>query len=262
MLQQALSSALRKDPVPSSPSLLVAGATGVMGNEVLRRLVGTRRFGAAHVLAKRAMRAGLPGVHLLELPGDEPQAWPPLAVKTDVAVVMFDPPRAHYGRERALWTPQPSQLPALATWLHAGGVRTLAIVLPHDQGRLPDAVKHGLANLDEQAVASMGFERLLLVRSARKPGGLPGDASAPQKLAAWMLSIFQYMLPTSEQPVRAAKVAELLDLALQMAPPGIHVAAPQTVWQAAQGDAAAVLGRWLNGAGPGMTGQSTAESAP
>lgn len=253
MLQHALSSALRTDPVPSAPSLLVAGATGVMGNEVLRRLVGTRRFGATHVLAKQAMRAGMPGVHLLQTSGEAPQAWPPLAVKADVAVIMFDPPRAHHGRERALWTPQPAQLPALAAWLHAGDVRTVAIVLPHDQGRLPEAVKHGLANLDEQAVASMGFERLLLVRSARKPGGLPDGASAPQKLAAWMLSIFQYMLPTSEQPVRAAKVAELIDLALQLAPPGVHIAAPQTVWQAAQGDAAGVLGRWLHG---------TAESAP
>jgi len=52
-------------------------------------------------------------------------------------------------------------------------------------------------------------------------------------------------VPSSEQPVRAVKVAELVAAALQLAPPGIHVAAPELVWQAAQGDVHAVAARWL-----------------
>ena len=40
-------------------------------------------------------------------------------------------------------------------------------------------------------------------------------------LAHWMLSIFKYMVPGSEQPVRAAKVAELLSVALRIAPAGV-----------------------------------------
>jgi hypothetical protein len=43
------------------------------------------------------------------------------------------------------------------------------------------------------------------------------------------------MVPSSEQPVRASKVAELVDLALRIAPPGVHVAAPELVWQAGAG---------------------------
>jgi len=60
-----------------------------------------------------------------------------------------------------------------------------------------------------------------------------------------MLGICKYMVPSSEQPVRAAKVAELLAVLLRLAPPGIHVAAPELVWQAAQQDASAVVRRWL-----------------
>jgi len=45
--------------------------------------------------------------------------------------------------------------------------------------------------------------------------------------------------------VRASKVAELLAAALRLAPPGIHVAAPELVWQAAQEDARTVAHRWL-----------------
>jgi hypothetical protein len=123
-------------------------------------------------------------------------------------------------------------------------VRTLAVVLPHAPGRLPEALKRGLASLDEQSVASLGFERLLILRSAQKPAALR-EASLPVRLAHWMLSIFKYMVPSSEQPVRAVKVAELLAVALRLAPPGIHVAAPDVVWQAAQGDLQQVASRWL-----------------
>jgi hypothetical protein len=177
------------------------------------------------------------------VPSDLPGEWP--LATADVGVVLFDPPRMFYQRERALWTPAPEQLLPLARWLRAGGVRTLAVVLPHAPGRLPEALKRGLATLDEQAIAALGFERLLILRSAQKPAEV-AQASAPARLAHWMLGIFKYMIPSSEQPVRAARVAQLLGVALRIAPPGIHVAAPELVWQAAQQDVAQVARRWLS----------------
>jgi hypothetical protein len=224
------------------PRLVIAGATGALGNEVLRRLAGSSAFAVTQVLAREPITAGLRGVQVTQVTGDDPLQWPPTAA--EVGVVLFDPPRMFYQRERALWTPTPQQLPALARWLQASGVHTLAIALPHAPGRLPDALKRGLATLDEQAVAALGFERLLVLRSARKPAAQihrnPGE-----RLAHWMLSVTKYMVPSSEQPVRAVKVAELLAAALRLAPPGIHVAAPEVVWQAAQGDAREVAARWL-----------------
>ena len=49
--------------------------------------------------------------------------------------------------------------------------------------------------------------------------------------------------------MRAGKVAELVDVALRIAPPGVHVAAPEVVWESAQGDMQAVVRRWLRLAG-------------
>lgn len=239
---QVLQAASRPVAASNKPRLVIAGATGVLGNEVLRRLVGSGAYGDTQVLAREPVTEGLRGVRLALVPSDDPGHWPP--VPADVAVVLFDPPRMFYERERALWTPAPDQLVALARWLRAGGASTLAVVLPHAPGRLPEALKRGLANLDEQAVASLGFERLLVLRSARQPGVRP-DRSAPERLADWMLGIFKYMVPSSEQPVRAAKVAELLAVALQLAPPGIHVAAPQVVWEASQGELREVARKWL-----------------
>jgi len=237
-----LQAAARRSPAADKPRLLIAGATGVLGNEVLRRLVGSSAYASAQVLAREPFTDGLRGVRTRVVPDGGPDAWP--LAEADVGVVLFEPPRLFHDRERALWTPAPQQLFPLARWLRASGVHTLAVVLPHAPGRLPEALKRGLASVDEQAVASLGFERFLLLRSAQKP--LQADErSAPDRLARWMLGIFKYMIPSSEQPVRALKVAQLLAAALRLAPPGIHVAAPERVWQAAQGDAEAAARQWL-----------------
>jgi len=220
--------------------LVIAGATGALGNEVVRRLVG--QFGVTHVLARRPMTAGLRGVSAAVVEGDDPAAWPPLPAAT--GIVLFDPPRLFHDRERALWTPAPEQLPAVAQWLRRSGAGTLAVVLPHAQGRLPEALKRGLASLDEHAVAALGFDRLLIVRSARRPGP-PAPAALLPRIAHAMLASLKYMVPASEQPVRAAKVADFVSQALRVAPPGIHVAAPELVWRAAQGDTAGAVRQWL-----------------
>jgi len=227
---------------PRKPRLVIAGATGALGNEVLRRLVGLQQFDRTQVLAREPITAGLRGVATTLVPSDDPREWPP--APADTGIILFDPPRLFHDRERALWTPRPEQLPDLARWMRRGGVATLAVVLPHAQGRLPEALKRGLASLDEQAVAALGFERLLIIRSARKPAP-PAASGVLPALAHWMLSVFKYMVPSSEQPVRAVKVAQFVAFSLALAPPGIHIAPPELVWRAAQGDLRATLQQWL-----------------
>jgi hypothetical protein len=60
-----------------------------------------------------------------------------------------------------------------------------------------------------------------------------------------MLDIFKYMVPPAEQPVRAAKLAEVVEAALQEAPAGTHVLPPELLAQAAQGAPRDVLGDWF-----------------
>ncbi len=244
---QVLQAARGPGPVAARRgTLLIAGATGALGNELVRRLAGRHRFAHTRVLAREAMRDGLRGVETVCVPAASDglmAQWPRVAA--DTAIVAFDPPRLYHDRERALWLPDPAQLPALARWLRGCGVQTLVVVQPHAQGRLPEALKRGLASLDEQAVVALGFERVILVRSAQKPGPAR-SANAGERLAAWMLSITRFMVPSAEQPVRASKVAELVDVALALAPAGVHVAAPELVWRASQGTALRTVAQgWL-----------------
>ena len=223
----------------AKPELLIAGATGVLGNAVLMRLSGAGRYAHTQILAREPMQQGLQAISL-QLVADEIEQWPALGASCDVAVVMFEPPRMFYERERALWTPLPAQLLALALWLHTQGVRSLAVVLPHAQGTLPEALKAGLATLDEQQLASIGFDRLILVRSAEKSTAF-APANPLERLAHWMLSIFKFMVPSNELPVRPSKLAEMVDATLQYAPPGISVLGPQEVWALSQLDAPSLI---------------------
>lgn len=236
---QALKASLQAPPASAAkPRLLVAGATGVLGNEVLRRLVGSGRYVHTEVLATEAMATSLSGVGIVLVSDPTAiEAWDVRPLSADTGLIMFEPPRLYYGRERTLWTPAPAQMPELARWLKRCGVQTLVVVVPHAPGRLPDALKRGLADLDEHAVAAMGFERVLLVRSARKLQAVQSK-NFFERTAAWMLSILKFMIPAAEQPVRPAKLAEFVDTALAMLPPGTHVAAPELLWQANQSTAA------------------------
>ncbi|MDB5891629.1 MAG: hypothetical protein JWP47_2460 [Polaromonas sp.] len=218
----------------------MAGGTGALGSEVLRRLAGSGAFAQTAVLTTEPMTTGLSQVSLVRTEAGAIDDWPSRAL-AETGIVMFEPPRLYHDRERAFWTPAPEDLLALARWLKRCGVTTLAVVVPHSQGRLPDAIRRGLANLDEQAIAALGFERLLLVRSAQKRVAAAPSGLLP-RTAAQMLSIFGYMLPAADQPLRPARLAEFIALALQWMPPGTHIASPELLWQAAHGKATGLFG--------------------
>ena len=146
---KALQAALR--PAESGqqldqPRLLIAGATGVLGNEVLRRLLGSGRFAHTEVLATEAMRSGLAQVGILLTGPSAIEDWAVRPLPAHTGLILFEPPRLNHGRQRTLWTPAPGQLPALARWFRRCGVQTLVLVMPYAPGRLPEALKRGQAS--------------------------------------------------------------------------------------------------------------------
>lgn len=238
-----------RGPLPAGaprPGVLVAGGGGTLGAAVLEALLASRAFAPVRVLVTQDFHATVQGLETQDAAalGDAADA------RMRLAVVVFDKPRHVNGREAAFLQPQPQQLLPLATQLLAAGVRHLLVVMPHDSASLPQALKAGLATLDEQAVAALGFDHLALLRTAQRPETLrrPGL----QRIADLVLAQLRLMVPQREQPVRAAKVAALvvaLAKALPRSPAGTRVMAPEWVWQAAQGgDVEALVGDWLGGA--------------
>jgi hypothetical protein len=228
----------------SLPRVLVLGGGGALGARVVERLLAGRRFHAVGVWTVQPLQAAMRG--LVPVAAAD---W--AGFRPDTALIVFDRARHANGREAAFGQPQPGQLPAVAAQLRRLGVTALVVVVPHAPGLLPQALKAGLATLDEGAVAALGFDHLVFMRAAR--AGMVADAAgnAPQRLARWMLGQLNWMVPQGDQPVRTdtvARVAARLALALPQAAPGTRVLPPDLLRAAAQAPASdAVVDAWLAG---------------
>ncbi len=226
--------------------VVVAGGAGALGSTLLEQLLALRRFVQVNVLVTRPLGAAVPGLNTVRF-----VAGQPLALRgVDTAVVVFDRPRHANGREEAFWRPDPSDLPVLAAGLRAAGVQHLLVVVPHAAATLPQALRHGLANLDEQGVATLGFEHLVFMRPARAADD-PRSSHPGQRLAHWMLSQLSMMVPQHDRPVRSHKVAQFaahIAAGLAQSPHGTRVVPAEVVWKAAQtNNLAGLASDWLQG---------------
>jgi hypothetical protein len=223
---------LKRLAKPQLGAVLAAGGGGKLGGEVVRRLVAAVSLGRyRHValMATEDFHAAMAGVKVLPVTPVVAD-WLPLKSKDaqdsiQTAVVMFEPPRMFYARERTIWTPHPSELPALAKWLHASGIRHLVVVLPHQPGMLPAALQQGLASLDEQMVTTLGFERVIFMRMAQTDIAVK-TGNYLEWVANWMLGIGKYMIPANQTPLRVTQIAKLVEQVLQTAPAGNFVILP------------------------------------
>ncbi len=201
----------------SRQRVLLAGGGGTLGAAVLERLLAEHRFERVGVIADPALSPAVRRLHALPL---EPNAL--LKFGADTALLVFDRERHANGREVAFYRPAPADLLALTRQLHAAGVQTLLVVVPHRAALLPVALRAGLASMDEGAVAALGFSQLLFMRTARPDAvahGARGGRSAPQRLAGWLLSQLHWLVPQGELPVSSgtvARVAVALALALRV----------------------------------------------
>ena len=231
----------------TSRTALIAGAGGPLGSAVVEQVLSRRRFTAVSVLVTQPLLPALKGLlplTMAQLEGPVPRD------AEDTAIVVFDRERHANGRDAAFVRVEPSHLLGLAHALLRRGVRRLLVVMPHAPGSLPEALKQGLAGLDEQAVASLGFEHVLFIRSALAAAP-KRYASFGDRFAALMLSQLRFVIPARDQPVRAAKTAAFaaaLAGELVEAPPGARVVSPEWVWEASQTrDIEALARHWLQG---------------
>jgi hypothetical protein len=233
-------------PQPASRAdvLLVLGGGGVLGSALLARALASGRFARVQVLVARELASALRGFEPL------PEAMLGGQLRADTAVIVFERARHSNGRDDAFVQPLPPQLPRLAALLHRGGVRRLLVVVPHAPALLPQALRAGLASLDEGAVAALGFEQLLFLRAAQAAAATARRGWVERFAAGWW-SQLAWMVPQREQPVRAVRLAALIvELAwrLPQAPPATRVLPPELLWQAARADDAGVLlAAWLDG---------------
>ena len=250
----ALAGLQRVPPRASAQSrrVLVVGAHGRLGWAVIERLAADGRFERIGTLAHRGVHTAF---RALAPMADDDAVIARFAA--DTAIVAFDRPQPSHARDggegASFVQPQPAELAALARRVHALGVTSLVVAMPHAPTLMSAALQQGLASLDEAEVASIGFAQLVFMRMAQEgaSGGGNDAISAPQRVANWMLSQLHWLVPRSEQPVRLTTVAQAacaLALHLPAAPKATRVLPAQLMWRAAQTkDVEGLVRAWLFG---------------
>lgn len=219
-------------PPQTLQALLVVGGGGSLGSAVLAEALVAGRFSRVQVLIAAPLASTVRAFE--PVPQAALQAGG--AALAPAALIVFDRERHSNGRDEAFVQPTPAELLPLARQLRAGGVRRLLVVVPHAPALLPQALAHGLANLDELAVAALGFEHLVLLR-ASQAGATQVQGTRLQRFANWWLSQLGWMVPSRQQPLRAAALARCVVLLARMLPglpQGSRVVAPETLWAWAQ----------------------------
>ncbi len=232
-------------PLRPAGSLLVLGAGGALGSALLAQALAEGRFARVMALVAAPLASALRGLQPLPLQALQG----PDALGAEAAVIVFERQRHSNGRDEAFVMPEPAELLPLASALRARGVTRLVVVVPHAPALLPLALAHGLATLDEAAVAALGFEHLVFMRPSQ-------DATAAstggwlQRFALWWLSQLRWMVPQRQQPLRAVVLARCAVHLLRLLPaaaPGTRVLATEQLWLLAQQEDALpdLLAAWL-----------------
>jgi hypothetical protein len=255
LLSHALQGAVRPsaDTAAQRRSLLVLGAGGALGSLVLEQALACGRFSPVMAVVQAPLTSTVRGLAPLHWPAPDAPA-PASAAHT--ALIVFERERRSNGRDDAFVLPDPAELRAWAEALAARGTRRLLLVVPHAPSMLPAALKQGFANRDEQALAALGFEHLLILRPAQVAAAVAAAGEGRlQRFAAWWLSQMRWMVPEGERALRAVKLAELVvELAalLDETPGGTRIVPPELLVRAAapQTEAAQVLRQWLGAAAP------------
>jgi hypothetical protein len=231
-------------PIARADTIVLAGGAGTLGAAVLEQLLARGGYARVGVLVTQPLKATMRRL--------VPVHWPDVAALQKFgarsAVIVFDRERGAHGRELGMHLPAPDELASLAAMLHAAGIEHLLVVLPLDTAGFPAALRSGLATLDEQGVASLGFEHLVIMRPAETARSAREQALLP-RVARWMLQQLRLMLPQTQLPVRGVKVAAFaaeLVKRLPGAAAGTRVVPPELVWLASQNvDAGEIARCWL-----------------
>lgn len=250
LLNSALQGASRAPPVVRAvESLVVLGAGGTLGSAVLECALSQTGFAPVRAVVREPLASALRGLEVCQASRALALQLPP----TTTALMVFERERRSNGRDDAFTQPASAELLPWAQALARCGVRRLLVVLPHAPSMLPAALKQGFASSDEHALATLGFEQVLILRPAQRTAASQGAAAAAgrlQRFADGWLAQLHWMVPASEQAVRTATLAGLVVALARLAaaaPGTTRVVPPELLASAAAAaEPTEVLRRWLH----------------
>lgn len=189
--------------------VLLAGATGLVGGELLRGLLADDTVAGVHVLARRAVGVAHPklGVQVVDfgaLPSLPPLDEAYLALGTTIKVA---------GSQAAFRAVDFDANLAVARAALAAGARRLGLVSAMGADKQSRVFYNRVKGELEEAVEALGFEALVIARPSLLLGdreALGQPARAGEHLGSLLAGVLRPLIPARYRPIRAADVARAL----------------------------------------------------
>ena len=207
---------------PPTRAALVAGATGLVGKEILALLLADSNYSAVHAVGRRAPNAKHPKlvVHL----SSSMKNWPSPAVD-DVFIALGTTIKAA-GSKAAFKAIDGDAVVALASTAKAHGATRIAVVSAMGASAQSAVFYNQVKGEMEDAVSGLGFETVVIAR----PSLLSGDRGALQqpervaeKLSLMAFKLLKPLIPANYRSISASSVARAMVSRLQTSGTGRHV---------------------------------------
>ena len=194
---------------PTGRRVLLAGATGLVGGELLRGLLADDTVTSVHVLARRALQIEHPKlqVHVVDfaaLPSLPPLDEAYLALGTTIKVA---------GSQAAFRAVDFDANLAVARAALAAGALRLGVVSAMGADKHARVFYNRVKGELEEAVKSLGFEALVIARPSlllgdRRTLGQP--ARPGEHIGSLLASVLRPLIPVQYRPIKALDVAQAL----------------------------------------------------
>lgn len=200
-------------------NVLLAGATGLVGREILALLLADRGVAAVHTLGRRAPPTPHARLHHHGSDLRSITALPPL----DSAFIALGTTIKVAGSQQAFRAVDHDAVLAVARAARAAGARRLGLVSAMGADAHSRVFYSRVKGEAEDAVAALGFETLVLAR----PSLLIGDRAAMQQptrrgetMAAVLSAALRPLIPANYRAIQARDVAHALVAAVARGAPG------------------------------------------
>ncbi len=205
-------------------SALLAGATGLIGRELLPLLLQGGRYAQVHVLLRRAVpdlpRDGRLSLHTIDF-----NALPALPAVDDVIIALGTTIKVA-GSQAAFRAVDFDAVVATARAAREAGARRLAVVSALGADAKSSVFYNRVKGEMQAAIAQLGYESVVIAQPSLLVGdreALGQPARSGEVWATRLLRPFMGLVPASVRPIEARTVARALLCATLEATPGVSV---------------------------------------
>lgn len=205
-----------------APSAWLAGATGLVGQELLQRLLADPRYGQVHAIGRRAPplqheRLRAHGVDFTRLPALPPARDAYIALGTTIKVA---------GSQAAFRAVDLDAVLAVARAARQAGVSRLGVVSAMDANAQSWVFYNRVKGEMEAGLAGLGFETLVIARPSLLLGSRSGLAQPPrfgEHALQWGMRALRPLIPADYRAIHAQDVARALEDAVLRGAPGLQL---------------------------------------